>query len=60
MNEEIIFKWDREWDKEFVGKCTKIKKAQPLKIFETKLFCEFKFLILPSNSQKKKKKKKKT
>ena len=21
MNEEIIFIWDREWDKEFVGKC---------------------------------------
>ena len=19
MNEEIIFKWDREWDKEYVG-----------------------------------------
>ena len=21
MNEEIIFKWDREWDRESVGKC---------------------------------------
>ena len=21
MNEEIIFKWDREWDRELVGKC---------------------------------------
>ena len=21
MNEEIIFKWDREWDREDVGKC---------------------------------------
>ena len=21
MNEEIIFKWNREWDREFVGKC---------------------------------------
>ena len=20
-NKEIIFKWDREWDKEFVSKC---------------------------------------
>ena len=38
------------------------KKAQPLKFFETKLFCEFKFLILPSNDSnfKKKKQKKKT
>ena len=21
MNEKIIFKWDREWDRESVGKC---------------------------------------
>ena len=21
MNEEIIFKWNREWDRESVGKC---------------------------------------
>ena len=21
MNEEIIFKWDKDWDREFVGKC---------------------------------------
>ena len=21
MNEEIIFKWDREWDREYAGKC---------------------------------------
>ena len=21
MNEEIIFKWDKEWDRESVGKC---------------------------------------
>ena len=23
MNEEIIFKWDREWNRESVGKCLK-------------------------------------
>ena len=21
MNEEIIFKWNREWDRESIGKC---------------------------------------
>ena len=21
MNEKIIFKWDKDWDREFVGKC---------------------------------------
>ena len=21
MNEEIIFKWDKEWDRKFVGNC---------------------------------------
>ena len=35
------------------------KKAQPLKFFETKLFSEFKFSILPSNSQQEERKKKK-
>ena len=27
MNEEIIFKWDREWDKESIGKESVFEKV---------------------------------